>query len=205
MKESIVEFLSSLTGNPRVTVILFSMFPLVELKGAIPVGEALGLGLWRSALLSYIGSTLIAVPVFFLLKPVFALMKKWKFIAGLVEKTENVFLRRAEKLAEKTDGNAGRRERVMLMVGVYAFIAVPLPLTGVWTGTAVAVFLGMKFREIILPVTLGNLTAGAAITLLTYYFRDYVEYIILGLFALAIIMLAVFIIKVALSKPKREE
>ncbi|MBQ7163778.1 MAG: small multi-drug export protein, partial [Clostridia bacterium] len=118
MKESIVEFLSSLTGNPRVTVILFSMFPLVELKGAIPVGEALGLGLWRSALLSYIGSTLIAVPVFFLLKPVFALMKKWKFIAGLVEKTENVFRRRAEKLAEKTDGNAGRRERVMLMVGV---------------------------------------------------------------------------------------
>lgn len=205
MKESIVEFLSSLTGNPRVTVILFSMFPLVELKGAIPVGEALGLGLWRSALLSYIGSTLIAVPVFFLLKPVFALMKKWKFIAGLVEKTENVFRRRAEKLAEKTDGNAGRRERVMLMVGVYAFIAVPLPLTGVWTGTAVAVFLGMKFREIILPVTLGNLTAGAAITLLTYFFRDYVEYIILGLFALAIIMLAVFIIKVALSKPKREE
>ncbi|MBQ9481171.1 MAG: small multi-drug export protein [Clostridia bacterium] len=205
MKESIVEFLSSLTGNPRVTVILFSMFPLVELKGAIPVGEALGLGLWRSALLSYIGSTLIAVPVFFLLKPVFALMKKWKFIAGLVEKTENVFRRRAEKLAEKTDGNAGRRERVMLMVGVYAFIAVPLPLTGVWTGTAVAVFLGMKFREIIMPVTLGNLTAGAAITLLTYFFRDYVEYIILGLFALAIIMLAVFIIKVALSKPKREE
>lgn len=206
MKEALIEFLSSLTGNARVTVALFSMFPLVELKGAIPVGEALGLGLWRSALLSYIGSTLVAVPVFFLLTPVFNLLKRWKFIAGLVERTENVFRRRAEKIAEKSGDKAEKKARAIMGLGIFAFVAIPLPLTGVWTGTAVAVFLGMKFRELILPVTLGNFTAGAAIAVLTFFFRDYVEYIILGLFALVIIMLVVFIVKVALSgKEEKKE
>ncbi|MBQ9710213.1 MAG: small multi-drug export protein [Clostridia bacterium] len=199
MKEAIVEFLQSITGNSFVTVALVSMFPLIELKGAIPIGEALGLNLWQSAGLAYVGSTVISIPIFFLLVPIFNLMKRWKPLYRLTEKIEGVFKRRAEKL--KDSGNGEEKVRKMLILGVYAFIAVPLPLTGVWTGTAIAVFLGLKFKESILPIVLGNLTAGAAITLLTWLFADYVEYIILGMFAFAIIMLIVFIVKVALSKP----
>ena len=90
----------------------------------------------------------------------------------------------------------------MLVLALYAFVAVPLPLTGVWTGTAIAVFLGLRFDRSILAIALGNLTAGSIITLLTFLFADYVEYIILGLFAFAIVMLIVFILKVALSKPE---
>lgn len=200
MKEALVEFLQSITGNPYLTVALVSMFPLIELKGAIPVGEALGLSLWQSAGLSYIGSTAVSIPIFFLLVPVFNLMKRWRLLRRLAEKIEGVFKRRAEKL--KGDGTGEQKVRKMLIWGVYAFIALPLPLTGVWTGTAIAVFLGLKFKETVAPIILGNLTAGAAITLLTWLFADYVEYIILGLFACAIIMLIVFIIKVALSKPE---
>lgn len=199
MKEALVEFLQSITGNSYLTVALVSMFPLIELKGAIPVGEALGLSLWQSAGLSYLGSTAVSIPIFFLLVPVFNLMKRWRFLRRLAEKIEGVFKRRAEKL--KDSGNGEQKVRKMLIWGVYAFIALPLPLTGVWTGTAIAVFLGLKFKESVLPIILGNLTAGSAITLLTWLFADYVEYIILGLFACAIIMLIVFIIKVALSKP----
>ena len=200
MKEILLEFLQSITGNDILTVILISMFPLIELKGAIPVGEALGLNLWQSAGLAYIGSTLICIPIFFLLVPIFNLMKKWKPLYRLTEKIEGVFKRRADRLKEGGEGE--QKVRKMLVLGVFAFVAVPLPLTGVWTGTAIAVFLGLKFKECILSVTLGNLVAGSIITLLTWLFADYVEYIILGLFAFAIIMLIVFIIKVALSKPQ---
>lgn len=194
MKEALTEFLRQLTGSPPLTVALISAFPLIELKGAIPVGEALGLGLFRSALLAYVGSTLVAVLLFLLLKPLFSLMKRLRFFAGLAERAEGVFTRRGEKLKRK---GGGKR---IIMWGVYAFVALPLPLTGVWTGTAVAVFLGLGLKDGILPVALGNLTAGAVITLLTYFLRDYVEYFILALFILAVIMLAVFIIKLALFK-----
>ena len=147
MKEILLEFLQSITGNDILTVILISMFPLIELKGAIPVGEALGLNLWQSAGLAFIGSTVICIPIFFLLVPIFNLMKKWKPLYNLTEKIEGVFKRRAEKLKESGEGE--QKVRKMLVLGVFAFVAVPLPLTGVWTGTAIAVFLGLKFKECI--------------------------------------------------------
>lgn len=197
MKEQIVEFLQRLTGNPYLTVALISAFPLIELKGAIPVGEALGLKLLPTAALAYFGSTIVAVVIFLLLKPFFALLKRWKLFRRFAEKVEGVFERRAESVS----GRMGGAER-MLKLGVFLFVAVPLPLTGVWTGTAIAVFLGLDLRRGFIPVAAGNLVSGSIVTLLTFLFRDYVEYIILGLLVLAILMLAVFIVKVAVSKPK---
>ena len=88
-----------------------------------------------------------------------------------------------------------------MMISLFVFVAVPFPVTGVWTGTAIAVFLGLKFREALLPVAAGNLIAGAIITLLTFLFKDYVDIIIYALFAIAIVMLIVFIVKIVCSKP----
>ena len=84
-------------------------------------------------------------------------------------------------------------------------MAVPLPVTGVWTGTAIAVFLGFKFKEAVFSLAIGNLIAGAIITLLTYFFKDYVDYIILGLAVLAVVMLVFFIVKVIISKPENND
>lgn len=89
-------------------------------------------------------------------------------------------------------------------MSLFVFVAVPFPVTGVWTGTAIAVFLGLKFRESVLPIAGGNLIAGAIITLLTLFFKDYVDIIIYVLFAIAIVMLVVFIVKVVKSKPAEE-
>ena len=89
-------------------------------------------------------------------------------------------------------------------LGVFIFIAIPLPMTGVWTGTAIAVFLGLKFKEIILPVLGGNLVAGLIISLLAELFLPYVDIILYVLFALVVVMLIVFIVKIALTKPKEE-
>ena len=91
-----------------------------------------------------------------------------------------------------------------MIIALLLFVAVPFPVTGVWTGTAIAVFLSLRFREAILPLALGNLIAGSIITLLTYLFAAYVDIIIYVLLALALIMLAYTIYKIAKSTPTEE-
>ena len=192
-------------GNEYIATLFVSMFPLIELKGAIPIGTGLfGLNLWTTAGVAYLGSTLISIVEFFILLPVFALLKKIGFIKKLVEKVETIFKNKAAEIAKKTDGSTEAEARKIMMLSLFVFVAVPFPVTGVWTGTAIAVFLGLKFRESVLPIAGGNLTAGAIITLLTLFFKDYVDIIIYVLFAIAIVMLAVFIVKVVRSKPAEE-
>ena len=201
MAEFIREFLSNFTNDGKIITLLVSMFPLVELKGAIPIGVGCGENLITSALLAYAGSSLISIPLFFLLIPVFNLLKKIPFIKKIVEKMELVFKQKAEDLAKKSEGEVEDKKRKMLILGLFIFVAVPFPVTGVWTGTAIAVFLNMKFKDSFLPIVLGNLVAGSIITLLTFLLEPYVDYIILTLFAIAIVMLIIFIIKVIKAKP----
>lgn len=203
MAESLGRFLLGIFGGNEYAATLFvSMFPLIELKGAIPIGTGLfGLNLWVTAGVAYLGSTLISIVEFFILLPVFALLKKIGFIRKLVEKVEAIFKNKAAEIAKKTDGSTESEAKKIMMISLFVFVAVPFPVTGVWTGTAIAVFLGLKFRESVLPIAGGNLIAGAIITLLTLFFKDYVDIIIYVLFAIAIAMLVVFIVKVVRTKP----
>lgn len=199
MADSLGQFLLGIFGGNKILATLFvSMFPLIELKGAIPIGTGLfGMNLWATAGISYLGSTLVSVAEFFILIPIFYLLKKIGFIRRLIEKIEQVFKDKAEEIAKKADGSAEKEARKIMMLSLFVFVAVPFPVTGVWTGTAIAVFLGLKFRESVLPIAGGNLIAGVLITLLTMAFGSYVDYIIYALFTIAIVMLVIFIVKVA--------
>ena len=205
MAEFIREFLSDFTNDGKIITLLVSMFPLVELKGAIPIGVSYGENLLTTAVLAYAGSSIISIVLFFLLIPVFNLLKKIPFIKRVVEKMELVFKQKAEKLAEKSNGEAEEKKRKLLVWGLFIFVAVPFPVTGVWTGTAIAVFLNMKFKDSFLPIVIGNLVAGSIITLLTFLLEPYVDYIILSLFAIAIVMLIIFIVKLVKAKPTKSE
>ena len=202
MGELLLKFLSGITDNSNLITLLVSMFPLIELKGAIPIGTGLNLPLLQSALLAYCGSSIIVIPIFFLLIPIFNLLKKIKFIKKLVEKIEAVFEKKAQSLAKKSNGAPEDKVRKILIWGLFIFVAVPFPVTGVWTGTAIAVFLNMKFKDSFLPIVLGNLIAGAIITFITFLFADYVDIIIGALVVIAIIMLLIFVIKVIKTKPQ---
>jgi uncharacterized membrane protein YfcA len=101
-------------------------------------------------------------------------------------------------------------ETLLKQLGVFIFVAIPLPLTGVWTGTAIAVFLNLKFKNVILPVVIGNLVAGLIISLLAVICIEFwtiqsLDYILYGLFALAIVLLVITILKVVKQKPKKGE
>lgn len=205
MTEALGKFLIGIFQSEHLATLFVSMFPLIELKGAIPIGTGLfSLGLWETAGIAYLGSTIVSILVFFLLIPIFNLLKKIGFVRTIVEKVELIFKNKAQEIASKTDGSAESQAKKIMMWSLFIFVAVPFPVTGVWTGTAIAVFLGLKFRESVLPIAVGNLIAGAIITLLTALVGEYVDVIIYVLFAIAIIMLIVFIVKIITAKPTAE-
>lgn len=223
-------FISNLVGNDYLATLIVSFIPLIELKGGIIFARGAGLGFFYSFLLAYAGSTLVFIPVFFLLQPILNLLKKIKWFSRVAEKAESYVKGRAETAVNKrrekagttsvdaADDNAAKNrtadkaERRIKLLAVFIFVAIPLPMTGVWTGTAVAVFLGLKFKDAILPVVVGNFIAGAIISGLAELCialcgsvasaKVALDWILYGLFALAIIMLAIMIIKIARQKPQ---
>ena len=204
------EFISNLIGNDFLATIIMSFIPMIELKGSIVFARGAGIEIYYAFLLSYLGSTLVFFLIFFLLKPILKLLKKIKFIDKFAIKLEYYFKDKAQRTLEKQQqkNKKGKMdERKLKMLSTFVFVAIPLPLTGVWTGTAVSVFLDMRVKDAILPVVIGNFIAGLLISglaeLCMLIFRSYavLDYILYGLFGLAVILLTVFIIKVARKKP----
>lgn len=200
------EFIASLIGNDYLATILMSIVPLIELKGGIVFAWD-KLGFLMSFLMAYLGSTVVFVVIYFLLKPILNLLKKIKFINAFANKIEKYFQDKATETLEKQQQKQTRKpmsERLIKQLGVFIFVAIPLPMTGVWTGTAIAVFLDLKFKDVILPIVVGNFIAGllicglSALCSLIGISLDLVLWILLGL---ALLMLVVFIIKVARKKP----
>ena len=206
-----IEFIRNLIGNDLWATVVTSFIPLIELKGGIIFARGAGIGPLLSFILAYLGSTAAFLPVFFLLIPILKLLKKIKIFGALADKTELFFKEKAEKAYDSEKHKKTRSGNFYKMLGVFLFVAIPLPMTGVWTGTAVAVFLGMKFKDAILPVVVGNLIAGAIISALAEfiiflspsveYAGNILNYILYGLFALAA-AIAVFVIIKILSKKK---
>ncbi len=206
------EFISNLIGNNLIATIVMSLVPMIELKGGIIFARSF-YDFFTALGLAYVGSTIVFIPIFLLLKPILNLLKKIKWFNKLACKVEEYFQTKAEKTLEKQSEKGGKvkmSETLLKQLGVFIFVAIPLPLTGVWTGTAIAVFLNLKFKDVILPVMIGNLVAGIIISLLAelciaVWTIQSLEYILWGLFALAVVMLAITVIKVAKQKPKGKE
>lgn len=201
-------FLVNIFGEFWGTVVM-SVFPLIELKGGIVFARGVGFGFFKSLALAYLGSTLVMIPIFFLLVPILNLLKKIKFVDKLAYKTENYFKTKANDTLsdqlKKQKGGKTRGEVFYKALGVFIFVAIPLPMTGVWTGTAIAVFLGLKFEQAVLPIAAGNLVAGLLIEGLSelciaLWTIESLDYILWGLFALAAVLLVVTIIKMSKSK-----
>ena len=202
------DFISNLIGNNYVATSIMSMIPLIELKGGIMFARNF-LSFLPALGLAYLGSTIIFVPVFFLLRPLLNLLKKTRIFNSLALKLESFFSKRAQNSKVKNP-NSKKSEKFIKKLSVFIFVAIPLPVTGVWTGTAIAVFLGMNFKESILPIALGNLVAGMLISLLAeiciaVWSIAVLDYILWGLFGLAIIMLAITIIKISKNKGREDK
>ncbi len=210
-----VEFIQNLIGNDMLATAVMSLIPMIELKGGIVFARGAGIDFLLALALAYVGSTIVFIPIYFLLRPILNLLKKVKWFNKFACKVEGYFQKKANQTMEKQTEKQGENKKrtmsqtLLKQLGVFIFVAIPLPLTGVWTGTAIAVFLNLKFKDVILPVMLGNLVAGLIISGLSALFIavwtiEALDYVLYGLFALALILLAITIIKVVKQKPAED-
>ena len=131
-------------------IFLISMVPVIELRGAVPVGVGLGLPFWNAYRVCVLGN-MIPVPfILLLVKPVLQFMRKQKI--GFISKIGNFFLEKGHK--------AGAKFGDAKYLALYAFVAIPMPGTGAWTGTLAASLLDLDKGKSMLAVLLGVMTAG---------------------------------------------
>ncbi len=137
-----------LGAGREIAVIVISMVPLVELRGAVPLGVAAGMEWFEVLPLAYLGN-LIPIPfaLFFgekVLNWVGTLRPFERFVAGYKAKLES----KKEKVTKYA------------RIGLFLFVAVPAPGTGAWSGALVATLLEMPKGKAMLSIAGGVVAAG---------------------------------------------
>ena len=204
MAESIVNFFRELIGNDYVTVFIVSMIPFVEVRGSIPLAIAMGMNAFAAFGLAFLGSAMWCPIVMWILKPIINWLKKFKIFRAIVEAIEDGFKSKAKGVEDKANKfDASQIER-RKMLGLYAFVAFPVPMTGVWTGTCIGAFIDMSFWKVVLTVILGDLTACTIMTLLSYFCSAYIDIILYVVMAIVFVAILYFVVRIIIKATKKQ-
>lgn len=139
---------------PEAAVLFLSMLPISELRGAIPLGLYYGLDPLSTYIIAVVGNMLPVVPLLLFLGPVSDFLRRWR-----------VFDRFFDWLFARTRRNHTARFERWGLLALTLFVAIPLPVTGAWTGCAAAFVFGIRFWRAFLAVLCGVLISGTVVTL----------------------------------------
>lgn len=146
------------------------MVPIIELRGAIPVGVfTFHLSYLESFLFSFIGNI---IPVYFIVKfirPLFDFFGRWKIFKVIIDWA-------TEKATKHIQTNEKLQNAVS--VGLFLFVAIPLPGTGAWVGSLIANFLNLPPKKAIPPIILGVFTAGVIVLAITAAANGGIQYLL---------------------------
>ena len=143
-------------------VFLISMFPLVELRGAIPVGLGLGLPILPTYLVCVVGN-MIPVPFIYLFARKFLI---WGYHKPLIGPICKFCIVKGEKGGRALEAKAGRG----LVVALLLFVGIPLPGTGAWTGALIAALMDIRLKHAFPTIFLGVIAAGFIVLAVTHGF-----------------------------------
>ena len=124
-----------------------SMVPIVELRGAIPIAESLGLNIFIYYPVAIIGN-ILPVPIIYLFA---RKVLEWGKDKKVIGKFFTWCLEKGEKGGKKLEAKAGKG----LYWALFLFVGIPLPGTGAWTGTLAASLLDMDFKKSVIAVMAG--------------------------------------------------
>ena len=154
MTEFFTEFFKFI--SEEFTVIFTAMLPIIEVRGAIPVGIALGMSPLHATILAFLGSNIPVPFILLTIRPIFAYLRKTKCFKKLVNKLTNRSMEKSVNIQKYG------------YIGLFIFVAIPLPGTGVWSGSLIAALLDMRIKYAFPTIVLGNLVASITIMILSF-------------------------------------
>lgn len=155
LEAQVIELLSSVP--PWLSTVIISCLPIFELRGAIPIALGVyGLSPWSAYLLSVFGNMLPVIPLLLFLDPVSTQLRRY-----------TIFDRFFSWLFNRTRRNHEERFEKYGLMALTLFVAVPLPVTGAWTGCAAAFVFGIKFRHAFPAILAGVMIAGLIVSIVT--------------------------------------
>lgn len=182
MSESVFSFLS---GLPMNWIVFFaSAIPITELRAAIPFGIAGGLSPLSAWFWGVLGNLL----------PIPLILSVWPAIYKIFDKipfTRGILHRFVDKAREK-----GKTIEKKGSIGLTVFVAIPLPVTGVWTGSLISFLLGLRPLRSALCLTLGAMISGTVVTLITVGFVNMAGTVGIwgALAALVVVLVAIYVV-----------
>lgn len=224
LTEAIVKFLSKIfAGNEWLSVTVAAMFPMIEVRGAIPIALGFGMSYGQAFLWAGFSAVIITPVLFFLFKPLLNWLKRFKWFKRFAVAVEKIFEEKALKIendAKKRAKASGLSEAELektaknkldfyKTIGILIFVGVPLPFTGVWTGSVVAAFLDLKAYYALPAIIVGNFLASAIVlmlcVLLGAQLMDIVLYVLFAFILITVATLVLSIIKKHSKERKSEE
>lgn len=155
----IQEYLQGLGLFQQIAIVLLiSMVPVIELRGALPVAMIAGVPWYIALPVAIIGNMLPTPFILLFITKVFAWLRAHTPLNGFVDLLEKKGAKNIEKAQKYAD------------LGLAIFVAIPLPGTGAWTGALIGALMNMRLKRA-LPILVAGVTcAGIVITILFYFF-----------------------------------
>jgi len=160
MTESIGAFLSQYIP-PELAVFIVSLLPILELRSGLIVARVVfEMPLYIAAPIAIIGNMLPVPFIIFFIERILGFLQKH----GPIKKFAGWLERKGRSAGDKLRTKYPKS----LWIGLFLFVAIPLPGTGAWTGSLAAALLGLKPKQAMVPICLGVLGACLIMSLLTY-------------------------------------
>lgn len=153
---SIIDFFSQSEFGAYLLTFLVSMLPVIELRGAIPIGVSMGISPLLSMIISIVGNM---VPVPFI---ILFIRRIFEWLRAKSPKLE----RAVSSLERRAEGKWDKVHKYELL-GLVILVAIPLPGTGAWTGALIAALMDIRLKSAIPAIFLGVLIAGVLVTGIT--------------------------------------
>ncbi len=163
-----------------IGIMLLAAVPVTELRAAIPLAVTLGMEPWKAFYLSLLGNFIPIIPLLLLFDPVIRFLRKIKILDKLID----AILMRTRKKSKKIDKYG--------TWGLLLFVGIPVPGTGIWTGSLIAYLLGVRLLYAVIAMSAGMFIAGILVTLATIGVFEIVSILSIK-FLIVVVIILIFI------------
>ena len=158
MTETLASTLAELFkgGGKEVAIFIISLLPILELRGGLIAARILGVEFIKAFIICYIANILPVPFILLFINWIFNKMSKWKPTKKIVDWLSNKTLKKKDQIDKYG------------YFGLFLFVGIPLPGTGAWTGSLLAILLNLDKKKSFITIAIGVLAAGIIISLLSY-------------------------------------